>query len=61
VATPLGSWDKVEIASKAGVVKTYINGALVSTFSEHDYKPGALGMQLEGAPVRWRNLRVKVE
>ena len=61
VATPVGSWDKVEIASKAGVVKTYINGALVSTLSQHDYKPGPIGMQLEGAPMRWRNLRVKVE
>lgn len=61
VATPVGAWDKVEIASKAGVVKTYINGALVSTLSDHDYKPGPIGMQLEGAPVRWRNLRVKVE
>ena len=61
VATPVGSWDKVEIASKAGVVKTYINGALVSTLRQHDYKPGPIGMQLEGAPMRWRNLRVKVE
>ncbi len=61
VATKVGEWDFVEIASKGGVVKTYVNGALVSTFSEHDYPAGQIGMQLEGAPVVWRNLRVKAE
>ena len=58
---PVGEWDAIEIASRDGVVRTSINGTLVSTTSEHDYPAGQLGMQTEGAPVAWRNLRIKVE
>ena len=60
-ARPVGEWDAIEIVSRNGTVQTFVNGALVSTFSEHDYPPGLIGMQTEGAPVSWRNLRVKVE
>jgi cytochrome c len=60
-ATPVGGWDLVEIASKDGVVKTSVNGVLVSTFTEHDYPAGQIGMQTEGSPVSWRNLRIKAE
>jgi mono/diheme cytochrome c family protein len=60
-ARPVGEWDAIEIVSKNGTVQTSVNGTLVSTFSEHDYPAGQIGMQTEGAPVVWRNLRVKAE
>ncbi len=54
-------WNDIEIVSKDGQVKTYINGALSSTITEHDYKAGFFGMQVEGSPTEWRNIRVRVE
>ena len=60
-ARPVGEWDAIEIVSRNGTVQTFVNGTLVSTFSEHDYPAGQIGMQTEGAPVVWRNLRVKAE
>lgn len=58
---PLGEWDAVEIVSQGGTVRTSINGTLVSTVSAHDYPAGPIGMQTEGAPVSWRNLRVRTD
>jgi quinoprotein glucose dehydrogenase len=57
----VGEWDSIEIASKDGTVTTSINGVVVSTISQHDYPPGMIGMQAEGGPVAWRNLRIKAE
>ncbi len=54
-------WNDIEIVSKDGQVKTYINGALSSTITEHDYPAGYFGMQIEGSPTLWRNIRVKPE
>jgi S-disulfanyl-L-cysteine oxidoreductase SoxD len=57
----VGEWDTIEVASRNGTVTTSINGITVSTISGHDYPAGHLGMQAEGGPVSWRNLRIKVE
>ena len=54
-------WNDIEIASKDGQVKTYINGVLSSTITEHDYPAGFFGMQVEGSPTEWRNIRIKPE
>lgn len=54
-------WNDIEIVSKDGQVKTYINGALSSTITEHDYPAGYFGMQVEGSPTEWRNIRIKAE
>jgi hypothetical protein len=32
-----------------------------STSTEHDYKAGYFGMQVEGSPTEWRNIRLRVE
>jgi hypothetical protein len=61
VGRPVGEWDAIEIVSRNGTVTTSINGTVVSTFSEHDYPAGAIGIQTEGAPTWWRNIRVRVE
>ncbi len=54
-------WNDIEIVSKDGQVKTYINGALSSTITQHDYPAGYFGMQVEGSPTEWRNIRLRVE
>jgi hypothetical protein len=54
-------WNDIEIVSKGGQVMTYVNGVLSSTITEHDYPAGFFGMQTEGSPTEWRNIRVRVE
>lgn len=60
VRRPLGEWNAVEIASKDGVVKCSLNGTLVSTTTEHEFKDaGHIGFQSEAAEIHWRNVRIK--
>jgi acyl-CoA synthetase (NDP forming) len=59
---PAGRWQSVEIVSKDGQVKSYLNGVLVSTITQHEFKePGHIGFQSEGAELHWRNIRIKAE
>ena len=58
----IGEWNSVEIVSKDGVVKAFLNGALISTVPEHPIKePGHIVFQIQGAPLYWRNLRIRPE
>jgi mono/diheme cytochrome c family protein len=52
-------WHDIRIVSKNGRVESYFNGQLVSTITEHDFPAGYIGMQVEGTPTEWRNIRVK--
>jgi len=59
---PVGEWNMGEIVSKDGQVRNYLNGTLVSTVSQHDYKdPGYIGFQSEDGKISWRNIRIKEE
>ncbi len=59
---PVGEWNTVEIVSKDGQVRSYLNGTLVSTVSHHEYtEAGYIGLQSEGAKIYWRNISIKEE
>jgi mono/diheme cytochrome c family protein len=59
---PVGEWNTVEIVSKDGQVKNYLNGVLVSQVTHHDYtNPGYIGFQSEDGKISWRNIRIKEE
>jgi 3-keto-disaccharide hydrolase len=59
---PAGQWQSAEIVSTNGQVRSYLNGTLVSTITEHEFKaPGHIGFQSEGAELHWRNIRIKAE
>jgi hypothetical protein len=59
---PFGEWNSVEIVSKDGQVLAYLNGALVSTVTQHEFQaPGYIGFQSKGGEVHWRNIRIKSE
>ena len=59
---PVGEWNSVEIASKDGQVRSYLNGLLISHVTEHEFtEPGHIGFQSEGAELHWRNIRIRVE
>lgn len=59
---PTGEWNLAEIVSRNGQVWTYLNGTLITTVTEHEFKqPGYIGFQSEGGEVHWRNIRIKPE
>jgi mono/diheme cytochrome c family protein len=62
VNRPLGEWNSVEIVAKDGMVKAFLNGALITTVPEHAAKePGHIAVQIQGAPMYWRNIRIRPE
>lgn len=59
---PVGEWQGVEIVSRNGQVKCYLNETLISTVTEHEFTaPGHIGFQSEGSEVHWRDIRIKTE
>jgi mono/diheme cytochrome c family protein len=59
---PIGSWQSVEIVSKGGRIRASLNGTLITEVLEHDRPgPGFIGIQVQGTPLQWRNIRIKVE
>ena len=59
---PVGEWNSVEIVSKDGEVKSYLNGLLISHVTEHEFtEAGHIGFQSEGAELHWRNIRIRAE
>jgi mono/diheme cytochrome c family protein len=57
---PIGQWNSVEIVSKDGRVVSSLNGTVISTVTEHEFKaPGYIGFQSEGGVIQWRNIRIK--
>jgi hypothetical protein len=57
---PVGEWNSMEIDARGGKVLVRLNGALISTVSQHEYQDaGAIAFQSEGAPIQWRNIRIK--
>lgn len=59
---PVSQWNSVEIVSKEGQIKSFLNGTLISTVSQHEFKQaGHIGFQSEGAEIYWRNIRIKEE
>jgi mono/diheme cytochrome c family protein len=62
VSRPMGQWNVVEVMSKGGDLKAYLNGALLTTITQHEFtKPGHIGIQMQGYPMAWRNLRIREE
>jgi hypothetical protein len=62
VYRPVGEWNSVEIVSKEGEIKSYLNGALLSHVTEHEFtEAGHIGFQSEGVGLHWRNIRLKAE
>jgi len=58
----LGEWNAIEIVAKNGQVHSYLNGALISTITQHNYtEPGHIAFQVQGSKTYWRNMRIKVE
>jgi hypothetical protein len=58
-ANPPGQWNTYEVYSEEGRVATVLNGKLVGLGSNASVKVGYIGLQSEGVPAEFRNIRIK--
>jgi mono/diheme cytochrome c family protein len=57
---PVGQWNSFRVVNFNNTVTSYLNGILVARRENHTYRePGYIGFQIEGAPIHWRNIRIK--
>ena len=56
---PIGEWNKAKIDVKDGKITIYINGVLQNQ-GTNKVKEGHIGLQSEGGPIQFRNLKLTV-
>ena len=52
-------WNHYRIVGSNGVIRLHVNGKEVSGGEQCNYRKGYLALESEGAPVEFRNLRIK--
>jgi hypothetical protein len=59
-AKPHTEWNSVEIISKDGKLSSSLNGAKIAAeVGPYDVTEGPIGFQSEGAPIHFKNIRIK--
>ena len=56
---PVGQWNDAEIVCKGDTISCTMNGVKIASGSGATPNEGQIGFQAEGAPIRFRFLRVK--
>jgi len=56
---PHEEWNEFEITSKDGVISAKLNGVFIGKSGPYEVHEGPIGFQSEGAPVFFRNIRIK--
>ena len=56
---PVGEWNKAKIAVKDGKITVYINGVFQNEGTNR-IKEGHIGLQSEGGPIQFRNLKLSM-
>ncbi|MEX0321008.1 MAG: DUF1080 domain-containing protein [Puniceicoccaceae bacterium] len=59
VRNPIGEWNKYRVEATGNKLTVHLNGVLISTVTGGESTKGHIGFQSEGAPTRWRNIRIK--
>lgn len=57
---PAGEWNTYEVRCEGRKISLWANGAVVSEFAECEAPKGYIGLEAEGFPIEFRNLKVKV-
>jgi hypothetical protein len=55
---PVGDWSTMTIDVNGGEMRIRVNGIEVSTVKDCALTSGPIGLQSEGAPIRWRTIRI---
>lgn len=56
---PSPEWNHYRVVANNGTIRLHVNGKEVSGGDECNFRKGYLGLESEGAPVEFRNLRIK--
>jgi hypothetical protein len=56
---PSPEWNRYRIACTNGTIRLSVNGKEVSGGENCNYRKGYLGLESEGAPVEFRNIRIR--
>ena len=56
---PLGEWNQMEITCRGDEVIVKVNGDLVNHATNCSETKGAISLQSEGAPIEYRNIRLR--
>jgi hypothetical protein len=56
---PSPAWNHYRIVATNGVLRLHVNGKEVSGGEDCNYRKGYLGLESEGAPVEFRNIRIR--
>lgn len=56
---PSPEWNHYSIVASNGVIRLSVNGKEVSGGSNCNWRKGYIGLESEGAPVEFRNIRIK--
>ena len=54
-----GEWNQYYVRAIAGEVRLWVNGEEVSGGQDADPREGYLCLEAEGAPIEFRNIRVR--
>ena len=57
---PQGQWNEYEIVVDGGDLTLKVNGVVQNTASEVEEVAGTIGLQSEGAPIEYRNIRLRL-
>ncbi len=52
-------WNHYRVVCSNGVIRLHVNGKEVSGGEECNYRKGYIGLESEGAPVEFRNIRIQ--
>ena len=55
---PQGQWNEYEAILKGGQLTLKVNGEVQNTATDVEEVPGWIGLQSEGAPIEFRNVRL---
>jgi hypothetical protein len=59
VEKPVGEWNSADITCRGDTISVVINGTLENRVTGTSADAGAIALQAEGAPVEFRNVRLK--
>ncbi len=57
---PAGHWNAYEIRARGARIELWVNGAVTCRFDQCEVLKGYVGMEAEGYPIEFRNLKLKV-
>ena len=55
---PLGEWNRGDIYSRNGHIRSYVNGTLMSQGENASRRKGKICFQSEGTPIEFRNIEI---